>query len=199
MKPRTVHTSVLVVVAVAAMAVMLLVGWSYRVKQQSLALQGLEDEEPGGFPEMPRIGFEGDLIYYAKRSYTLKLLRPHNREALLTLANAGAWGTSPYAKAFEQVMADPAARLAFKELVVEATPPGKVYGLCGLYLTQSTAFPEARARLVRAGPSRVWIQSSDDSFDVSSTSALAFRPELTCQALAARRSHDRDHPAANGR
>jgi hypothetical protein len=91
--------------------------------------------------------------------------------------------TPGYAKAFDAISNDPAAFLAFRELVFYATPAGKVYGLCGLYLHRPSAFSLARTHLTQSSRSLVWLKSSYDVFEEHDTHELAARPEGLCSEI----------------
>lgn len=170
--------------------------WMDRVKQELLRqessyTQGAEEGALGGAP-YSHTDFRGDLIGYAKNSIALNSVRPENRVALLTLANAGtilhrgsdfSGDTPDYVKAFDVIDNDSAALIAFRELVLYATPAGKIYGLCGLYLKRSSSFSLARAHLIQSPPSLVLFKSSYDVIEERDARKLAERPEDICLKL----------------
>lgn len=191
--------------ALASVGTLLLIPiWMYSVKQELLRQKPPSSQSPdearSGIPPI-QTDFRGDLIGYAKDSVALQSIRSENRVALLTLANAGAvlnrdsdfWGNTPeYVKAFDCIGEDPAALLAFRELVLNATPAGRIYGLCGLYLKRSAAFSLAREHLAQSAQSLVWYLSSYDVIEQWDTRELAERPEGICQSL---EGLTRDRPA----
>ena len=194
-----------------ASVVALLLFWMRSVKHESLRhehpySQGMADARSQE-PEF-RTNFRGDLIGYAKNSTALQAVHSESRVDLLTLANAGAvlhrdsdfsGNTPEYVKAFDCIAEDPAALLAFRELVANANPAGRIYGLCGLYLKRSAAFPLAREHLLRSARSLVWFQSSYDVIALRNTHEMAERPEDICRRLEGHERSAGQPRACNGR
>lgn len=149
--------------------------------------------------------FRGDIIGYSKHSVALQLVRSENRMALLTLANAEAvlhrdsdsFGRTPgYATAFDCMSEDPAALFAFRELALNASPAGRVYGLCGLYLKKAAGFSLASKHLARSSRSLVWFKSSYDVFERWDLRELAERPGDICPEIGGTSSRQPTKPPA---
>lgn len=186
----------LIGLALASGGTLLLISiWMYGVKQellrQKLPCSQTPDKARDGAPYI-RGYFRGDLIGYSKHSVALQLVRSENRIALLTLANAGAvlrrdsdfLGNTPdYVTAFDSIGEDPAALFAFRELVLNASPAGRIYGLCGLCLKKAVGFSLARKHLAKSSRSLVWVQASYDVFEQLDIRELAERPEGICQKV----------------
>jgi|ERR1044071_2522918 hypothetical protein len=189
MKP-SIKSLLVPTIAITGMGVLLL-GWAYSVKREVLALAL---HRPKASQEGPprRHGFRGDLIGYGEKSVAIRSVRPDNRVALLTLANADQFidrysefseNTPEYVRAFDRLSRDRAALLAFRELVSQAAPSGRVYGLCGLYFTHSGVFLRAQAQLFQTAPLPVWYWPSYDVALRSSTRDLSIDPEKVCRNL----------------
>jgi hypothetical protein len=183
--------------------------WMYSVKQELLWAappysQDAEKARRG--PIDIQANFRGDLIGYAISSIALRSIRPENRVPLMTLANAEmilnrdsnfSGNTPEYLNAFDSIGKDPAALLAFRELVLNATPAGRIYGFCGLYLKRSSASSLAREHLVQSSQSLVWFKSGYDVFERRDTRELARRPEYVCRRLEKASRAAADEPRAS--
>jgi len=132
------------------------------------------------------------LIGYGEKSTAIHSVRSDNRLALLTLANAEQFidrysefsGDTPeYVMEFDRLSRDQAALPAFRELVIQATPSGRMYGLCGLYFSHSGMFLGAQAQLLQAAPLPVWYWPSYDVVQRTSTHDLTRKPEDLCRNL----------------
>ena len=172
----------------ASIGVILLI-WMGRVKQELLRQESPYTQREEEELAYMHTYFRGDLIGYTKNSLARKSVRTENRIALLTLANAVAvlhrgsnisGDTPDYVKAFDAIENDPAALLAFRELVLYATPAGRVYGLCGLYLKRSTSYSLARTHLIQAPQTLVWFRSTYDFVEQMDARELAEKPESIC-------------------
>ena len=178
----------LIGIILASIGVILLI-WMGRVKQEVLRQESLYMQGAEEGLAYAHAYFRGDLIGYTKNSRALKSVRTENRRALLALANAVAVfhrrsnfsGEIPdYVKAFDTLDNDPAALLAFRELVLYATPAGRVYGLCGLYFKRSGSYSLARTHLIQAPQSLVWVWSTYDVLEQMDTRKLAEKSESIC-------------------
>ncbi len=101
------------------------------------------------------VAFEGDKVGFANMPSVRRLASAGAREAAVLLANAGYVSerdmppSDPFVRAFRLVARDPSALPVFRDMARNGTQPGRIHGLCGLYVSSGTDFEDRLAAGLR--------------------------------------------------